>query len=68
MVITRDPEIMSGVPCFAGTRVPVETLFEYLEDPEYGLNVFLEHFPSVTHEMAITALEEAKEAAFAKIA
>jgi uncharacterized protein (DUF433 family) len=67
MVITRDPEIMSGTPCFAGTRVPVQTLFDYLEDGA-PIDEFLEDFETVTREMAIAALEEAKAAAFARLA
>ncbi|MEI9814191.1 MAG: DUF433 domain-containing protein [Acidobacteriota bacterium] len=57
--ITRDPEIMHGAPVFRGTRVPVQTLFEYLEGGE-TLEDFLEGFPTVTREVAIAALEEAK--------
>ena len=55
-VVHSDPEIMSGTPVFYGTRVPFSTLFEYLEagDP---LDVFLEHFPSVSRSQAIEALE-----------
>jgi uncharacterized protein (DUF433 family) len=68
MVITRNPNIMSGVPCFADTRVPLQNLFDYLERGGSGLDEFLEDFPSVTREMAIAALEEAKEAVLAKIA
>jgi len=68
MIITRNPNIMGGVPCFAGTRVPLKNLFDYLEHEGSGLDEFLEDFPSVTREMAIAALEEAKEAVSAKIA
>jgi uncharacterized protein (DUF433 family) len=55
-VVHSDPEIMSGTPVFYGTRVPFSTLFEYLEagDP---LDVFLDHFPSVSRSQAIEALE-----------
>jgi uncharacterized protein (DUF433 family) len=67
-IIVRDPEVMSGVPCFRGTRVPVKALFDYLEEEGSGLDEFLEDFPTVTREMAIAALEEAKAAVFAKIA
>lgn len=67
MVITRNADIMSGTPCFAGTRVPVQTLFDYLEDGA-TLDEFLEDFETVTREMAISALEEAKTAAFATLA
>ena len=66
MVITKDSEIMSGVPCFSGTRVPVQTLFDYIEDGG-NLDEFLEDFDSVSREMAITALEEAKAAVFAAL-
>jgi uncharacterized protein (DUF433 family) len=67
MVITKDPEIMSGAPCFSGTRVPVQTLFAYLEDGA-DLNEFLKDFgDSVSREMAVAALEEGKTAAFAAL-
>lgn len=46
-LITVDPEIMGGVPVFRGTRVPIKSLFEYLED-NYTLEQFVECFPSVT--------------------
>ena len=50
---------MSGTPCFAGTRVPVKTIFDYLEGGE-TLDEFLDDFPTVTREIAIALLEEAK--------
>jgi uncharacterized protein (DUF433 family) len=52
------PDIMGGTPCFAGTRVPFQTLLDFLEagDP---LDEFLENFPSVTREMAVAALQQA---------
>ena len=50
-VIVVDPEIMSGAPCFAGTRVPVRTLFDYL-DGGHPLADFLEDFPTVTADQA----------------
>lgn len=59
MPIHRDPEVMGGTPVFVGTRVPVQTLYEYLEGGE-SLDTFLDHFPSVTREQAIAALELAK--------
>ncbi len=59
-VVLIDPEIMSGTPCFAGTRVPARTLIDYLEGGE-TLDNFLEDFPTVTHEQAIAFLEEASE-------
>ena len=55
-LITIDPEILGGVPVFKGTRVPIKTLFEYLEN-DYSLEEFLECFPSVTREMARELLE-----------
>ena len=59
-VVKVDPEIMSGTPCFAGTRVPVRTLIDYLEagDP---LDDFLEDFPTVSREQAVALLEEASD-------
>jgi len=57
-VIVIDPEIMSGTPCFRGTRVPFKNLIDYLEGG-HSLGEFLEQFPTVTREMAIQALEEA---------
>jgi len=63
-VIQRDPDILSGLPVFKGTRVPFQTLLDYLEagDP---LDEFLRDFPTVTKEQTILALEEAKEALLA---
>jgi uncharacterized protein (DUF433 family) len=58
-VIVSDPEILGGVPCFRGTRVPVDSLIDYLEAGD-TLNEFLDNFPSVTREAAVAALEEAK--------
>jgi uncharacterized protein (DUF433 family) len=58
--IVRDPEIMHGTPVFRGTRVPLQTLFDYLEGGE-TLEDFLEGFPTVTRELAVRALEEAKQ-------
>ena len=60
-VVEIDPEIMSGTPVFAGTRVPLYNLFDYLEAGD-SLEKFLASFPSVTREQAIAALEIAKEA------
>jgi uncharacterized protein (DUF433 family) len=64
-VIQVDPEILSGTPVFAGTRVPVETLLAYLERGR-PLAEFLADFPTVTEEQAVAALEEAKEALLAR--
>ena len=66
-VIVRDPDVMSGTPCFRGTRVPFKNLIDYLEGG-HSLTEFLRQFPTVTQEMAVQALEEAKESLFAKIA
>ena len=57
--VIRDPETMHGTPVFRGTRVPAQTLFDYLEGGE-TLEDFLEGFPTVSRELAIQALEEAK--------
>ena len=63
--ITKDPEIMHGVPVFRGTRVPVQTLFDYLEGGD-TLEEFLEGFPTVSRSLAIEALEEAKQLLLAR--
>jgi uncharacterized protein (DUF433 family) len=57
---------MRGVPVFAGTRVPVRTLFEYLEGGD-TLEEFLEGFPTVPRSLALAALEEAKELLLAQV-
>ena len=59
-IVKVDPEIMSGTPCFAGTRVPASTLLDYVEDG-VTLDEFLESFPTVTRKQAVAYLEEAKE-------
>ena len=59
-VISIDPEVMSGTPCFAGTRVPIRTLFDYLEG-DHPLADFFDDFPTVTSEQVTALLEEAKE-------
>jgi uncharacterized protein (DUF433 family) len=58
-LITVDPEILGGTPVFKGTRAPVKSLFEYLED-NYSLEEFLECFPTVTREMACQILERSE--------
>lgn len=58
--IVRDPEIMHGAAVFRGTRVLVQTLFDYLESGE-TIEEFLIGFPTVSRELAIEALEEAKQ-------
>ncbi len=57
-VIVSDPEIMSGTPCFRGTRVPFKNLIDYLEGG-HPLGEFLRQFPAVSCEMAVQALYEA---------
>ena len=59
-VIHRDPEILGGTPVFVGTRVPAQSLIDYLEGG-HSLDEFLEDFPSVTREQAVAALELARE-------
>jgi uncharacterized protein (DUF433 family) len=63
-LITVNPEILGGTPVFKGTRVPVRTLFEYLERG-YSLEEFIECFPSVTKEMARRMLERSEAALLA---
>ena len=60
-LITIDPEIHSGTPVFRGTRVPVKTLFDHLKAGD-SLEVFLDDFPSVTRELAVAVLEQARAA------
>lgn len=64
-VIHSDPEIMSGTPVFIGTRVPFQTLLDYIESGQ-PLGEFLEDFPTVSKDQAIAALEQAKEALFSR--
>jgi uncharacterized protein (DUF433 family) len=66
-VIVVDPELMNGVPCLRGTRVPFKNLIDYLECRQ-PLGEFLRQFPAVSREMAIQALEEAKDSLLARIA
>ena len=63
--VASEPEIMSGTPVFTGTRVPFQTLLDYLEAGQ-PLSEFLEDFPTVSKEHAIAALEQAKEALLAR--
>jgi uncharacterized protein (DUF433 family) len=59
-LVRRDPEIMSGALCFTGTRVPVKSLFEYLEGTS-TLEEFLQDFPSVSRQKAVAVLEAARQ-------
>jgi len=63
-VVHSDPDIMGGTPVFRGTRVPFQTLIDYLE-AGHSLAEFLDDFPTVSHEQSIAALEQAKEAVLA---
>ena len=66
-VVVIDPDIMGGTPCFRGTRVPFKNLIDYLEGG-HPLSEFLRQFPTVTHDMAVRALEEAKDSLLSRIA
>ncbi|MEK7250786.1 MAG: DUF433 domain-containing protein [Bacteroidota bacterium] len=59
-VINIDPEILGGTPVFSGTRVPIETLFDHIEEG-VPLDEFLDDFPSVTKEQALAVLEIAEK-------
>jgi uncharacterized protein (DUF433 family) len=59
-IITASPDVMGGTPVFAKTRVPVQTLLDYLKAGE-SIDDFLEGFPTVTKEQVVTFLEEAEE-------
>ena len=63
-VVSRNPEVLGGDPVFAGTRVPVKSLFDHLEAGD-SIDDFLEGFPSVRREQVIALLEEAREHAIA---
>ncbi len=65
--IHSDPEIMSGVPVFIGTRVPAQILFDYLADG-YDLEVFLDNFPTVKREQALKLLELASKLVSSELA
>ncbi len=58
-----DPDILGGQSVFVNTRVPVRVLFEYLEAGD-NIETFLEDFPSVSHEQAVSALEIARQSTF----
>lgn len=59
-VISRNPDVMGGTAVFAGTRVPVQTLLDYLEAGD-SIDDFLAGFPSVSREQVVRFLEEAKD-------
>ena len=64
-VIIKDTDILGGTPVFRGTRVPIQTLFDYLEGGE-TLEEFLEEYPTVSREAAVAALQEAKHLLLAR--
>ena len=57
-VITTNPKVMHGTPCFDGTRVPIKVLFDHIE-ADYSVEEFLEQFPNVTREQVMAFLKEA---------
>ncbi len=63
-VVSQDADILGGEPVFAGTRVPVKSLFDHLEAGD-SIEEFLEGFPSVKRDQVLTLLEEAREHAVA---
>ena len=65
-VVTIDSEIMSGTPCFTGTRVPVRALLDYIEGGE-TLDDFLDQYPTVSREKAVSFLEQASERLLATV-
>lgn len=65
-VIHSDPQIMGGTPVFVGTRVPFQTLIDYIEGGD-TIDEFLDDFPTVTREQVIAALELAKARVLATV-
>ena len=61
LLVNIDPEIQGGVPVFAGTRVPIKNLFDFIEEGD-SLETFLGQFPSISHDMAVGVLEQARAA------
>ncbi|WP_413171135.1 DUF433 domain-containing protein [Anabaena azotica] len=66
-IISVSPEIMSGTPVFTGTRVPIQTLLDYLKAGD-SIDDFLDGFPTVTKEQVITFLEEVEKEIISKVA
>lgn len=58
-IVSSDKQILGGTPCFAGTRVPVKSLFDYIEGG-YTIDYFLEQFPTVKREQVTGLLESAR--------
>lgn len=65
--IKSDPQVMHGTPCFVGTRVPVQTLFDWLEEG-HSIDYFLEQFPTVKRTQVLAVLESAKRQSVEKAA
>ena len=65
-VVIKDPNILGGEPVFRGTRVPFKILMEYLEGGD-TLDQFLEEYPSVSRELAVAAIEEARVSLVAQL-
>ena len=59
-LISKDPEVLGGTPVFTGTRVPIETLFDHLE-AGVSLDEFLDDFPTVSRDQAVSLLEIANK-------
>jgi len=59
-IVKSDKQILGGTPCFAGTRVPVKSLFDYIEDG-YNVDSFLEQFPTVKRDQIIGLLEAVRQ-------
>jgi uncharacterized protein (DUF433 family) len=66
-IISKSPEIMGGTPVFVGTRVPIQTFFEYLKAGD-SINDFLDGFPTVTKEQIMTLLEEIRQQIIEEVA
>lgn len=65
-VVKMDPNIMSGAPCFSGTRVPVRAMLDYIEAGD-SLDEFLKQYPTVSRKQAIALLEESADAMLEKV-
>jgi len=65
-IITISPDVMGGTPVFAGTRVPVQTLIEYIKAGE-SIDAFLEGFPTVKKDQVLQLLDEAKDLVVAQV-
>ena len=66
-VVSVSPEILGGTPVFQGTRVPIKTLFDYLESGE-TIEMFLDQFPSVKREQVLSVLEESQRRLLTSVA